>query len=77
MVQIINMLRYDRRMKKINITAEEIIMVGRMPLSLRGTWITWKLGFNPYFMMSRETFYRHWAELKDNYGIDIKSTAGE
>lgn len=63
-------------MKKIEITDAEALQVARMPLRLRGTWITWRLGFNPYFMMSRETYYRHYRELKERWGIDIKTKTG-
>jgi dolichyl-phosphate-mannose--protein O-mannosyl transferase len=28
----------------------------RLPVKLRGTYVTWLMGYNPYFLMSRETY---------------------
>lgn len=56
----------------VEIHPSEQLLIARLPLSLRGTYITWRMGFNPYFMMSRETYYRHAKVMKQKYGIDIK-----
>lgn len=52
-------------------TASEQLLFLKLPVRLRGTYVTWLMGYNPYFLMSRETFYRHKAELLSKYGIDI------
>ncbi len=56
----------------ITLTAEEVLFLIRLPLRLRGTWITWRTGFDPYFLMSRETFYRHARVLSAKYGVEIR-----
>ena len=56
----------------VNIHPSEQLLIVRLPLTLRGTYITWRMGFNPYFLMSRETYYRHAKVMKQKYGIDIK-----
>ncbi len=56
------------------LTAEEQLFLVKLPCRLRGTWITWRLGFDPYFLMSRETYYRHADELARKYGIEIRKT---
>jgi len=53
------------------LTAEEQLLIIKMPLRLRGTYITWRCGIEPYFLMSRETYYRHARELSNKWGIDI------
>lgn len=58
----------------ITLTTEEQLFLIRLPCRLRGTWITWKIGFDPYFLMSRETYYRHAAELEKKYGVNIRKT---
>jgi len=58
---------------EVNITPSEQLQIIKLPLTLRGTYITWRMGFNPYFLMSRETYYRHAKVLKQKYGIDIKA----
>lgn len=58
--------------KNITLTPEEQLLIVRLPQRLRGTWITWKIGCNPYFLMSRETYYRHVSELSSKYGIEIR-----
>ncbi len=57
----------------VTLTPEDQLFLIRLPCKLRGTWVTWKLGFNPYFLMSRETYYRHANELADKYGVEIRS----
>lgn len=56
----------------ITLTAEEQLFLIRLPLRLRGTWITWRMGFDAYFLMSRETYYRHAALLQKKYGVEIR-----
>ena len=56
----------------VTLTTEQQLLLVRMPCRLRGTYITWLLGFDPYFLMSRETYYRHAKELAKNYGIEIR-----
>ena len=58
----------------IILTQEDQLFLVRLPTNLRGTWITWRLGFNPYFLMSRETYYRHAKELAKKYGVEIRNT---
>ncbi len=53
---------------------EEQLKIVKLPVNLRGTYITWRLGFNPYYLMSRETFYRHKKALL-SHGIDINKSA--
>lgn len=60
-------------MKNIKLTDKEIVQIARMPLRMRGTYITWRAGLEPYFLMSRETYQRHRKWFKDELGIDIKS----
>lgn len=57
---------------RVTLPPSEQLQIIKLPLSLRGTYITWRMGFNPYFMMSRETYYRHAKVMKQKYGIDIK-----
>lgn len=59
-------------MKIIKINEKLRLKIAYMPLRLRGTVLTWLMGFNPYFAMSRDTYYRHYEELKETWGIDIK-----
>ncbi len=54
---------------------EEQLIIIRLPQNLRGTYITWRMGFDPYFLMSRETFYRHARELAKR-GIEIRKPWG-
>ena len=58
--------------KDVTLTIEQQLLLVRMPCRLRGTYITWLLGFDPYFLMSRETYYRHARELSNDYGIEIR-----
>ncbi len=58
--------------KPVILTTEQQLLLVRMPCRLRGTYITWLLGFDPYFLMSRETYYRHAEELATKYGIEIR-----
>ena len=58
--------------KEVTLTTEQQLLLVRMPCRLRGTYITWLLGFDPYFLMSRETYYRHAEELATKYGIEIR-----
>ncbi len=58
--------------KPVTLTTEQQLLLVRMPCRLRGTYITWLLGFDPYFLMSRETYYRHAKELIKDYGIEIR-----
>ena len=53
------------------LTPEEQLFLIKLPCRLRGTWITWRLGFDPYFLMSRETYYGHVRELSKKHGIEI------
>lgn len=62
--------------EKIVLTTEEQLFLIRLPLMLRGTWITWRMGFDPYFAMSRETFYRHARVLSSKYGVEIRVPYG-
>ena len=57
----------------IILTKKNQLFLVRLPCRLRGTWVTWKCGFNPYFLMSRETYYRHAEELATKYGVEIRS----
>ena len=59
--------------KDVILTPEDQLFLVRLPTNLRGTWITWRLGFNPYFLMSRETYYRHATELKKKYDVEIRN----
>lgn len=52
-------------------TKDQQLQFLRLPVKLRGTYVTWLMGYNPYFLMSRETYYRHKRELLSNFGIDI------
>lgn len=61
--------------KDIILTPEEQLFLVRLPCRLRGTWITWKVGFDPYFLMSRETYYRHAKELEDKWGVNIRKSS--
>tara|TARA_R110000787_G_scaffold263032_2_gene368736 strand:+ start:4804 stop:5004 length:201 start_codon:yes stop_codon:yes gene_type:complete len=63
--------------KSVALSAEEQLLIIKMPLRLRGTYITWRLGFEPYFLMSRETYYRHARELSNKWGIDITKVEGK
>lgn len=56
--------------KPFTLATEQQLLLVRMPCRLRGTYITWLLGFAPYFLMSRETYYRHAEELATKYGIE-------
>jgi hypothetical protein len=56
----------------IVLTPEEQLIIIRLPVKLRGTYITWRMGVDPYFTMSRETYYRHANELSKKYGIEIR-----
>ena len=57
---------------QVTLSIEQQLLIVRMPCRLRGTYITWLLGFDPYFLMSRETYYRHAKELAKNYVIEIR-----
>ncbi len=59
------------RKNELTITAEQQLFIIKLPSRLRGTYVTWLLGFNGYFTMSRETYYRHAQELL-KYGVDIR-----
>ncbi len=53
-------------------TKDQQLTFLRLPVKLRGTYVTWLMGYNPpYFLMSRETYYRHKRELLSTFGIDI------
>ena len=58
--------------KAVTLTTDEQLFLVRLPCRLRGTWITWRLGFDPYFLMSRETYYRHAEELATKYDTEIR-----
>jgi hypothetical protein len=60
--------------KDITLTTEEQLFLVKLPCRLRGTWITWRCGFDPYFLMSRETYYRHAEELAKKYDIEIRKS---
>lgn len=62
---------------EVTLTTEEQLFLLRLPCRLRGTWITWRIGFDPYFLMSRETYYRHAAELAKKYGVEIRKGHGQ
>lgn len=55
----------------IILAPSEQLEIIKLPTILRGTYITWRMGFDPYFLMSRETFYRHAKELK-KHGYEIR-----
>ena len=57
---------------EVTLTTEQQLLLGIMPCRLRGTYITWLLGFDPSFLISRETYYRHAKELAKNYGTEIR-----
>jgi hypothetical protein len=57
--------------QQITLDTSQQLFIVRLPLRLRGTYITWLMGFECYFMMSRETYYRHAQELL-KYGVDIR-----
>ncbi|VVT01090.1 Phage X family [Marinobacter salarius] len=56
---------------QFSMTKDEQLTFLRLPVKLRGTYVTWLMGYNPYFLMSRETYYRHRQDLLSKYGIDI------
>lgn len=58
--------------KPVTLTTEQELTLVRMPCRLRVTYITWLLGFDPYFLMRRETYYRHAEKLSTKYGIEIR-----
>lgn len=58
--------------KPVTLTTEQQLLLVRMPCRLRGTYITWLLGFDPYFHMRRETYYRHAVELATKYRTKIR-----
>lgn len=60
---------------EVVLSAEEQLKILRLPTKVRGTYVIWLMGFNPYFLMSRETFYRHKREL-EFYGVDISKQKG-
>lgn len=43
----------------------------RLPHGLRGTWMLWRMGMDPYHHMARQTFYRH-AEQLEKYNVLIR-----
>ena len=43
---------------EIILSAEQQLQIIQLPVKLRGLYITWLIGCDPYFTMSRETFYR-------------------
>lgn len=49
------------------------LIIARLPVNARGTWITWRVGLNPYFLSSRETYYRHVKIIQQITGININS----
>lgn len=53
------------------LTPEDQLTLVRLPVNARGTWITWKIGVNPYFLSSRDTYYRHVKIIKEITGVDI------
>jgi len=55
----------------ISLSAAQQLFIIKLPVRLRGTYITWLMGFDSYFLMSRETYYRHARELL-KYGVDIR-----
>ena len=57
---------------EVTLTTDEVLFLIRLPQRLRGTWITWRVGFDPYFLMSKETFYRHAKVLSAKYGVEIR-----
>lgn len=57
---------------EVTLTTDEVLFLIRLPQRLRGTWITWRVGFDPYFLMSKETFYRHAKVLATKYGVEIR-----
>jgi hypothetical protein len=61
-----------RMNKPVILSSEQQLFIVRLPCRLRGTYITWLLGFDPYFLMSRETYYRHAQDLSQNYGVEIR-----
>ena len=54
------------------IGAEEQLFALRLPPRVRGTYLLWVMGYDPYFLMSRETYYRH-AQIIEDYGADIRA----
>ncbi len=49
------------------------LIIAKLPVNARGTWITWRVGFNPYFLSSRETYYRHVKIIREITGVDINA----
>ncbi|WP_235188627.1 hypothetical protein, partial [Catenovulum agarivorans] len=47
------------------------LTLARLPVNARGTWITWRCGMNPYFLCSRDTYYRHVKVIEKITGVDI------
>ena len=60
---------------QFTMTKDQQLTFLRLPVKLRGTYVTWLMGYNPYFLMSRETYYRHKRELLSTFGIDISHRA--
>lgn len=53
------------------LTKEELLKIMRMRHALRATYLLWRLGVSPRYILSRETYYRHKTELLEDYQTDI------
>lgn len=57
--------------KDVVLSPQDQLFLLRLPHNLRGTWMLWRLGIDPYHHMARQTFYSH-AKRLSRYGVDIR-----
>ena len=54
-----------------DLTEAERRTLYRMPHSVRATFLLWRIGINPKYTISAETYRRHRALLAEKFGVDI------
>ena len=59
------------------LSKSEILMILRMPHSIRATYLMWRLGLPTKHVTSAETYSRHRRYLLDKLGIDITKDSGQ
>ena len=58
-------------MPDVTINESDQLRALKLPPRVRGTFLIYLMGYDPYFLMSRETFYRHAGVIKKKIGTDI------
>jgi|GEM_PF-3543000 len=58
-------------LENIQLDVKEQLFILNMHARYRGTYLVWRMGLKPYYVMSKETFYRHAREMLKLYKINI------